>query len=71
VRAPLPQVSLMPTGGVSKDNAADFIRAGAEVLCVGSALIDKQAIAEGNYEKLTENARELIAAVERGREEEN
>jgi 2-dehydro-3-deoxyphosphogluconate aldolase/(4S)-4-hydroxy-2-oxoglutarate aldolase len=57
----------MPTGGVNKDNAADFIRAGADVICVGSALIDKKAIAEGRFEVLTENAKMLIQAVKEGR----
>lgn len=68
VKAPLPQVSLMPTGGVNKKNAAEFIRAGAEVLCVGSALLDKEAMANENYEVLTQNARDLVEAVEKGRE---
>nr|AGF93154.1 2-dehydro-3-deoxyphosphogluconate aldolase/4-hydroxy-2-oxoglutarate aldolase [uncultured organism] len=67
VKSPLPQVKLMPTGGVSKDNAAQFIEAGAEVLCVGSALLDKQAMADEDYGVLTENAKELIEAVKRGR----
>jgi len=67
IKAPLPQVSLMPTGGVSKDNATEFIKAGADVLCVGSALLDKQALKNENYEVLTENATELVRAVEAGR----
>ena len=67
VKAPLPQVSLMPTGGVSQENAVDFIAAGADVLCVGSALLDKEAIEKGNYDVLTQNARELVQAVEAGR----
>ncbi len=68
IKAPLPQVRLMPTGGVDASNAAEFIRAGADVICVGSALIDKKAIAEGRLEVLTENARRLIEAVRQGRE---
>lgn len=67
VKAPLPQVSLMPTGGVSKENAVDFISAGADVVCVGSALLDKEAMANENYDALTQNARELVQAVEKGR----
>ncbi len=67
VKAPLPQVKLMPTGGVSQENATEFIRKGADVVCVGSALIDKKAIAEGNFGVLTENAEELIQAVKTGR----
>ena len=67
VKGPLPQVKLMPTGGVSKDNAADFIEAGADALCAGSSLIDKDAIERGDYEVLTQNAEELIEAVEEGK----
>lgn len=67
VKAPLPQVSLMPTGGVSKDNAVDFISAGAEILCVGSALLDKEAIKNENYQVLTQNAKDLVKAVKEGR----
>jgi 2-dehydro-3-deoxyphosphogluconate aldolase/(4S)-4-hydroxy-2-oxoglutarate aldolase len=67
IKAPLPQVRLMPTGGVDASNAAEFIRAGADVICVGSALIDKKAIAAGRFEVLTENARKLIEAVKAGR----
>ena len=44
VRAPLPQVKLMPTGGVTLDNAGDWIRAGAVAVGVGSALLDARAI---------------------------
>lgn len=67
VKAPLPQVRLMPTGGVSKDNAADFIEAGAEVVCAGSAIIDDKAIEKGDYEVLTDNAEDLVEEVEKGR----
>lgn len=67
VKAPLPQVRLMPTGGVTKENVADFIEAGADVVCVGSALVEREAIERGDFEKLTENAEELIEEVEKGR----
>lgn len=69
VKAPLPQVSLMPTGGVSADNAADFIRSGADVLCAGSALLDEKAMNNGEYEVLTKNAENLVNEVEKGRNE--
>ncbi|MBS3788643.1 MAG: bifunctional 4-hydroxy-2-oxoglutarate aldolase/2-dehydro-3-deoxy-phosphogluconate aldolase [Candidatus Bipolaricaulota bacterium] len=67
IKAPLPQASLMPTGGVSQDNAADYIRAGADAVCAGSALLDKQAIAKENWEVLTSNAKQLVEAVKEGR----
>ncbi len=71
VKAPLPQVSLMPTGGVNKENAADFIRAGADLICVGSALLDREAIRAGDYGVLTKNAHDLVDAVQAGREGQN
>ena len=63
VRAPLPQVRLMPTGGVSLDNAGDWIRAGAIAVGVGSALLDAKAIEEGRLDVLTHNARRIVASV--------
>ena len=67
VKAPLPQVNLMPTGGVSLTNAGDWIKAGACAVGVGSALLDKKAIADENYPVLTENARILRKSILEGR----
>jgi len=69
VRGPLPQIPLVPTGGITADNAGEFIKAGAAVICGGSCLVDKKAIAEGHYEILTERARELVEAVSKARKE--
>ena len=63
VRAPLPDVRLMPTGGVTIENAGDWIRAGAVAVGVGSALLDSAAIASGKYDVITENARRIVANV--------
>jgi len=63
VRAPLPQLRLMPTGGVTLDNAGDWIRAGAAAVGVGSALLDAKAIEEGRFEVLANNARRIVASV--------
>jgi 2-dehydro-3-deoxyphosphogluconate aldolase/(4S)-4-hydroxy-2-oxoglutarate aldolase len=63
VRAPLPQLRLMPTGGVTLDNAGDWIRAGAVAVGVGSALLDAKAIEEGRFEVLANNARRIVASV--------
>ena len=63
VRAPLPQVKLMPTGGVTLDNAGDWIRAGAVAVGVGSALVDAKAIDAGRFEVIAANARKVIANV--------
>jgi len=68
VRAPLPQVKLVPTGGVNLDTAGDFIRNGAVAVCVGSALVDRRAVAEGNFARLTELARKYTEIVREARE---
>lgn len=68
IHGPLPQIPLVPTGGITAENAGDFIRAGAVAVCVGSWLVDKKAIAEGRFEVLTERARQLVEAVRRARE---
>ena len=68
VRAPLPQVKLMPTGGVTLDNAGDWIRAGAVAVGVGSALVDAKAIDAGRFEIIAANARRVIASVAAARE---
>ena len=67
VLAPMPHLKLMPTGGVSLTNAGDWVRAGAVAVGVGSALLDKQAIADGDWATLTQNARTLRQSVEAGR----
>lgn len=63
VKAPMPHLQLMPTGGVTLTNAGEWLRAGACAVGVGSALLDKKAIAEGRYEQLTENARILMKTI--------
>jgi 2-dehydro-3-deoxyphosphogluconate aldolase/(4S)-4-hydroxy-2-oxoglutarate aldolase len=63
IRAPLPQLKLMPTGGVSIENAGDWIRAGAVAVGIGSALLDARAIAERRFDVITTGARQLVANV--------
>ena len=63
VRAPLPQVKLMPTGGVTLDNAGDWIRAGAVAVGVGSALVDATAIEAGRFDLIRSNAERVVASV--------
>lgn len=63
IRAPLPQLKLMPTGGVSLDNAGEWIRAGAVAVGAGSALLDARAIEEGRLDVITANARKIVASV--------
>ncbi len=63
LKAPFPQSSLIPTGGVNAANAAEFIAAGAFALGVGADLVDVAALREGNLEKISAAARELVNAV--------
>lgn len=62
--APLPQLRLMPTGGVSLENAVEYVRAGAVAVGIGSALVDKQLLAEGRLEELTERAHQLVSSIQ-------
>jgi len=63
VRAPLPQVKLMPTGGVTLDNAGDWIRAGAVAVGLGSALVDAGAVERDRFDAIADNARRVVASV--------
>ena len=63
VRAPLPHLKLMPTGGVSLDNAAEWLRAGAVAVGVGSALVDAAVVKAGNFAALSRRAQWLVANV--------
>jgi 2-dehydro-3-deoxyphosphogluconate aldolase / (4S)-4-hydroxy-2-oxoglutarate aldolase len=63
VRGPLPQVKLMPTGGVTLDNAGEWIRAGAVAVGLGSALLDAKAIDGGRLDVITTNAVRVVANV--------
>ncbi len=67
VKAPLPQIDLIPTGGVSLATAAEFLEAGAFALGVGGDLVDNKAIANGHPEIITENARKYLAIVAQAR----
>lgn len=67
VHGPLPQIPLVPTGGITADNAGEFIRAGAAAVCAGSWLVDKKALADERYEDLAERARKFVAVVQQAR----
>lgn len=64
IKGPFPQIPLMPTGGVSIENAHEWIAAGAVAVGIGSDLLDKKAIDEGRFEVLTERAARLAANVQ-------
>ena len=67
LKAPLPHIKLIPTGGVSQDTAADFIRAGAEAVGVGADLVNLKAIREGKPELITEAAKKYLDIVNKAR----
>jgi len=69
VRGPLPQIPLVPTGGITAENAGEFIHAGAAMVCAGGWLVDKKAVATGHYEVLTERARQLVETVQKAKKE--
>jgi len=64
VLAPMPDLKLMPTGGVSLTNAGQWLAAGACAVGIGSALIQKDAVASGNYQQIRENARTVRACID-------
>ena len=63
LKAPLPQVPMIPTGGVNLENAADMIRAGAEALGIGGDLVTAAALAAGDPLPITEVARAYVTSV--------
>jgi 2-dehydro-3-deoxyphosphogluconate aldolase/(4S)-4-hydroxy-2-oxoglutarate aldolase len=67
LKAPLPQIELIPTGGVSLKTAADFIKAGASALGVGADLVDIKAIREGQQSVITERAQQFLEIVKEAR----
>jgi len=67
LKAPLPQIELVPTGGVTLANAASFIEAGAVAVGVGADLVNTKAVRAGQPEKITNAARAFIEAVRNAR----
>jgi 2-dehydro-3-deoxyphosphogluconate aldolase/(4S)-4-hydroxy-2-oxoglutarate aldolase len=63
LKGPLPQIEMVPTGGVSQATAAEFLNAGAFALGVGSDLVDTKAMAEGRPEVVTESAKKYLQIV--------
>lgn len=63
LKGPFPQIKIIPTGGVNLKTAADFIKAGASALGVGTDLVDVKAIREGHPEIVTERAKQFVGIV--------
>ncbi len=67
MKGPLPQIRLMPTGGVDLNTAASFLKAGACCLGVGGQLVEPKAVAERNFDRIRELARQYVAIVKQCR----
>lgn len=63
VLAPLPQIRLVPTGGISSENAAEYLKAGATAVGVGGKLVSKSAVASGDWAAISAEAQRLVHAV--------
>ena len=67
IRAPLPHLRIVPTGGVDVSNAGDFLRAGCAALGVGSSLVSAKILSEANWAELTSRARAFVKAAQDAR----
>ncbi len=68
LKAPLPQIPLVPTGGVNLNTAADFIRNGSAALGIGGELVLASALDSGNTAEITELAKKYVAIVQQARQ---
>lgn len=68
VKGPLPQVRLMPTGGVDLTTTGAFIKAGACAVGAGSAMVDKKSVAAGKFDVITDTARKFVEEVRKARQ---
>ncbi len=69
LKAPLPQIELVPTGGVNLDTTGEFLRAGACAVGVGAELVDSANLRAGNFGVFTDRARQFLTAVAKARAE--
>lgn len=67
IQGPLPHVRLMPTGGVNLKTAAEFLKAGACALGIGGALVDPKAVANREFTKISDLARQYVEIVKQAR----
>ena len=67
LKAPLPQVEMIPTGGVSLENCGTFFKAGAAAVAVGGELVDKKAVQEKRWDAVTKTAQAFADAVRKAR----
>jgi 2-dehydro-3-deoxyphosphogluconate aldolase/(4S)-4-hydroxy-2-oxoglutarate aldolase len=70
LRGPLPQIRLMPTGGVDLSTAAEFLKAGACCLGIGGHLVEPKAVADRDFDRIRSLARQYVGIVQQFRERE-
>src|SRR5271169_876413 len=69
LKGPLPQIQMIPTGGVNLETAGEFLKAGACAVAVGGELVDAKLIREGRYDLIEEKARQYLAVIAKARAE--
>lgn len=69
LRAPFPQIEMIPTGGVNLETAGEFLKAGACAVAVGGELVDGKTIKEKRFDVIEERARQYLAVVAKARAE--
>lgn len=69
LKAPLPHIEMIPTGGVNLETAGEFLKAGACAVAVGGELVDGKSVAEGRFEVIEQRARQYLEAVAKARAE--
>ncbi|MCC6539869.1 MAG: bifunctional 4-hydroxy-2-oxoglutarate aldolase/2-dehydro-3-deoxy-phosphogluconate aldolase [Bryobacterales bacterium] len=69
LKGPLPQVEMVPTGGVNLETAGEFLKAGACAVAVGGELVDPKLIKSGNYDEMTKLAQQYLAVIAKARAE--
>jgi 2-dehydro-3-deoxyphosphogluconate aldolase/(4S)-4-hydroxy-2-oxoglutarate aldolase len=69
LKGPLPQIEMIPTGGVSVETAGAFLKAGACAVAVGGELVNAKLLEEGNYAAIQQRATDILAAVVKARAE--
>ncbi|MGE5644812.1 MAG: bifunctional 4-hydroxy-2-oxoglutarate aldolase/2-dehydro-3-deoxy-phosphogluconate aldolase [Acidobacteriota bacterium] len=69
LKAPLPHVEMIPTGGVNLETAGDFLKAGACAVAVGGELVDNKAVAAGRFEVIEQRAKQYLEVIAKARAE--
>lgn len=65
--APMPQLPLVPTGGVTLDNCGDYLRTGCVAVAIGTGVVNSQLIKDKNWQEVTSRAEEFVTAIQRAR----